>query len=750
MAHGTAMSIKPTSRVLQFASYTFDASLFEILTTLMIGGCVCVPNEFDRMNNITTFINQMKVDVALLTPSFVQLIQPSDIPRLRTLILGGEAMSKSQLSIWADKVNLINAYGPSECSVVVAVNPNMTPTANPTNIGLRLDRCWIVDPQNHHRLAPIGSMGELLVEGPTLARGYLNDEHKTAEAFIKNPKWSKSEIYQYPGIASERRMYKTGDLVKISSDNTGEMIFLGRKDTQAKVNGQRLEIGEIEHHLKADEAVQHALVTLPKSGCCAHRLVAMLSLRELATSGLTSDLEIVPWDAASPILLNIQERLRYHLPAYMIPSKWVILRQLPLLPSGKLDRRQIISFVEEMTDEVHAKISVVEDTTTASLSSSGIERQLQEIWGHVLNLSPKHIGLSQSFLHLGGDSISAMQVMARCRSEGMGVTVQDIIQSKSISDLALHVNLAEQVTYEGDDAQEFDLSPIQQLYFNCVERNWAQFNQSVLLRSSRKLSSEEVIRIFNAVVKEHSMLRARFRKDGTGNWRQRISTDVSGSCRFRAHTITTTAGMQPYIEDSQRSLDIQKGPVIAVNLFNIGPSDTQLFIAAHHLVIDLVSWRIILQDLEDLLHFGTLRAHSSLPFQMWCRLQLENAQEQNAKQLLPHKEVPKADLAYWGMIDKPNVHGDVVSEAIDFDNETTTALLASCHQSLQTDVVDVLLAAILWSFPHAFPARETPLAVYNEGHGREPWEAKLDLSRTVGWFTTLSPAYLPAEGRTGK
>lgn len=744
------MSIKSTSRVLQFASYTFDASMFEILTTLMVGGCVCVPNDFDRLNNITTVINQMEVNVALLTPSFAQLIQPADVPRLSTLILGGEAMSKSQLSIWAGKVNLVNAYGPSECSVIVAVKPNMTSSTHPANIGRRLDRCWIVDARNHHRLAPIGSVGELLVEGPTLARGYLNSEQKTTEAFIKNPKWCASRLYQYPGMGPERRMYKTGDLVKVCSDITGEMIFLGRRDTQAKVNGQRLELDEVEHHLNADGAVQHVSVALPKSGPCAKHLVAVLSLQELATTGEIRGLQVISWDVASQSLMKIQERLRDHLPPYMIPSKWVVLRQLPLQPSGKLDRRQIISFVDGMSDEVHAKISVATDNVKPSQASSSIERQLQAIWAHVLNLSPDSVGLNQSFLHLGGDSISAMQVMARCRSDNMGVTVQDIIRSKSISDLASHVRLAEQVSYEGEDAHEFDLSPIQQLYFSCVGSKWQQFNQSVLLRPSRKISSEDVTRAFNAIIKAHSMLRARFRKDGMGNWKQRITTDVSGSYRFRARNVSTTARMKSCIEDSQKSLDIIKGPLVAVELFNAGTSDTQLFIAAHHLVIDVVSWRIILQDLEDLINVGTLKAQGSLPFQAWCRLQVENAQQQNALQVLPHKGVPVADLDYWGMMGKPNLYGDVVSEDIDFDSETTTMLLASCHQSLQTDAVDVLLASILQSFRHAFPARDSAPAIYNEGHGREPWDSKLDLSRTVGWFTTLCPVFLPTEAGNGK
>lgn len=740
-----------TSRVLQFSSYTFDVSLIEILTTLMIGGTVCVPSEFDRMNNLAAVMEQMEVNIALLTPTLAQLVKPSDVPHLRTLVLGGEAMSKSLVSTWTGKVNLVNSYGPSECSVVATVNTEMTVASSPANIGTPLDRCWVVDPRNHHRLAPIGSVGELLVEGPTLARGYLNNETKTAESFIKNPRWAT--VGRYHGLpTTNRRMYKTGDLVKVCSDATGAMMYLGRKDTQAKVNGQRLELDEVEHYLNADDAVQHVLVALPKSGCCAKRLVAVLSLQELCTAPAGShQLQIVLSKAASSIISDVQSRLRDRLPAYMIPSKWVVLQKLPLLTSGKLDRRQVISFLENMSDEIHDEISAVETYEVSSKPSeaSGIERQLQLVWAHVLNRTPERVGLNQPFLHLGGDSILAMQVMARCRSEGMGVTVQDIIRSKSITDLASRVSLPEQITYEGEDAHEFDLSPIQQLYFTCVGSNVAQFNQSVLLRLARKPTAEEVTRAVNALVKAHSMLRARFRKDGTGNWRQRITSDVPGSYRFKTHNIMSAARTESRIEDSQKCLDVQRGPILALDLFNIKEGDVQLFITAHHLVIDLVSWRIILQDLEDFFHSGRLISRGSLPFQSWCRLQSTNAQHQNKEVVLPHYEAATADLDYWGMTDKPNVYGDVLSEGIEINSKTTSEMLAGCHDSLKTDTVDVLLAVLLQAYRNTFSDRLTPPTIYNESHGREPWETKLDLSRTVGWFTSLCPVYLPKEFTTG-
>jgi acyl-coenzyme A synthetase/AMP-(fatty) acid ligase len=401
--HGPALLIRPKSRVLQFASYTFDASLVEILTTLIVGGCVCVPDEYSRLNAMADVINNMKVDTAILTPSIAQMIDPSDVPGLRTLILAGEAMSPSHISTWGHKVDLVNGYGPSECSVVSAAKAHISVGTSPTNIGRGMGPCWIVDPINHDRLVPIGAVGELLVEGPTLARGYLNNERKTSESFIKNPKWTVADMSH--SATQERRMYKTGDLVKYDPNDSGEMIYIGRKDHQAKLHGQRLELEEVEHHLNGDLAVRHGLVTLPAAGNCAKKLVAVLSLQALPVSTPTSgDLDMIDSSTASEHLVEIRERLGAHLPMYMIPSIWLVLRNLPLLASGKLDRRHIEQFVESMSDDTYQRIAAVGTPGSSNgLEMTNIERRLQIIWGNVLNLPREKIGLNCSFINLVSD-----------------------------------------------------------------------------------------------------------------------------------------------------------------------------------------------------------------------------------------------------------------------------------------------------------------------------------------------------------
>jgi len=584
-------------------------------------------------------------------------------------------------------------------------------------------------------------VGELVMEGPILAQGYLKNEAKTSEVFIENPLWA----CEPSSGATSRRMYRTGDKVKYAFD--GSLIFCGRADNQAKLHGQRLELSEIEHHLKNDASVQHVLATIPKEGFCKKRLVTVLSLQEVAaTNAPTNGFQVVVREASSFYLSGIRDRLCEHLPAYMIPSNWVVVHTLPLLPSGKLDRRKIEKWVEEMIPETYHQISDIEEDEKM-VEITAVEQQLRQIWGKALNLPPNQIGIHQSFLHLGGDSISAMQVMSSCRSAGLGVTVQDIIRSKSISQLALCVTLPEEVSNTPELVDEaFGLSPIQSLFFECVGDRWAHFNQSVMLRFAKVLDRNVVREAIQTLVKYYSMLRANFFKNDLGVWQQRVHPETSSSHSFQYRAIRREQ-LSALIQESQESMDIENGPLFAVNLLNVEGEPTEyLSIVAHHLIIDVVSWRIILQDLEDMLGSGNLKLEQPLPFQTWSRLQFDNAQNPVPQSLIL-KEAPVADLSYWGMESKSNVYGDTIEAGFEIDADTSLLLLGACHESMQTEPVDIFLAAVLQSFRNVFSDRLEVPAVYNEGHGREPWaNSKVDLSRTVGWFTTMCPVFLPASG----
>lgn len=337
LAHGRALLVSRNSRVFQYAAFTFDVSMMDIFTTLICGGCVCMPSEEDRMGSFTSVMSRMRVNWALFTPSVASLFTPEDVPTLKTLVYGGEAVKQENVSRWVGKVRLFNCYGPAECGAC-AIGEFIRSDSRPANVGRHFggELCWVVDPENHDRLLPVGAAGELVVEGPTLARGYLNDLGKTQAAFIKSPAWP-----QGAGSKRPRRVYKTGDLVRQNSDGT--LDFVGRKDLQVKVRGQRVEIGEVEHHMCTDPDIALSVVARPEAGPYAHTLVGVLQL--ISRLGVSkAEMEL---DHLSPeqVLASgfdhgkLRGYLTSKLPAYMVPTHILLITRLPLSVSGKIDRK---------------------------------------------------------------------------------------------------------------------------------------------------------------------------------------------------------------------------------------------------------------------------------------------------------------------------------------------------------------------------------------------------------------------------
>lgn len=433
--HGKALLIKATSRVLQFASYSFDAVLVEILTTLTNGGCVCVPSDEERSNDLINFINHHNVNHAVITPSLARLLRPESIPGLQTLVLAGEAMTREDLLTWS-RVELVNGYGPSECSVCVAAS-NMNLHSDPALIGSAVGgRNWIVDPNDHNRLTPIGCIGELLVEGHTLAREYLNNSERTSEAFIESPAWALSD---HAVLSSgRRRFYKTGDLVQYKDDGTPAMVFVGRKDQQIKLNGQRIELADIEYNFKramplaADIAVE--LVSRP-SGKALTAFICMHSAKasgDHESKALGMDLAEDMSSALRQELVRATRAMESSLPLYMIPTVFVPLRTMPLNLSGKLNRAHLVQLASQLD---LSRYSLSDAKKTAP--STEMEVSLHRIWVKILNAStPQSIGVEDHFFRVGGDSIAAMKLASAVQSMGLSLNVADIFRSPVLKDMA--------------------------------------------------------------------------------------------------------------------------------------------------------------------------------------------------------------------------------------------------------------------------------------------------------------------------
>lgn len=413
-AFEAATLMKSTSRVLQFSSLSFDAAMMEIFTTLTCGACVCVPSEEERLRDIAKAICQMGVSWMLLTPSVASLVDPATVPCLQVLVCGGEAMSQDVLKKWANRVELINAYGPTESAVIATVSTRVS-DHSPSCIGYGISATltWVVDSDNDDRLSPLGAVGELALEGPTLARGYLNDAQKTVESFVENPAWTAS----FTSLTSlPRRIYKTGDLVRYNPD--GSLEYIGRKDNNVKLHGQRMDLGEIEHRLNIDPRVRRVMVLLPKTGLCQQRLIAVLSLSSLSTETAvlaSSTCELVRDEtrlkAAYSELVEVQNRLAGQLPSYMLPQTWSVVESLPMLVSGKLDRRRVKDWIENISEAAYEQIMEAKQDGECTTETTVIMKTLQEIWAVVLDLPIERVDLNRSFLSLGAGSLTLRNML---------------------------------------------------------------------------------------------------------------------------------------------------------------------------------------------------------------------------------------------------------------------------------------------------------------------------------------------------
>lgn len=743
-AHGTALNINPQSRVLQFASHVFDISIQDMFTTIMRGGCICVPSEDERRDDVPGAIQRMNVNWACLTPTVAALFKPSSVPSLRTLTLAGEALSSIVVKIWDGSVDLNNCYGPAESTIYCSWNGAVGKSQSASNIGTGLSSLlWVVDPTDHHRLLPLGCIGELLIEGPLLARGYLNDEEKTNAAFIWDPTWSRCNSSD----ATPRRMYKTGDLVRYNSD--GSLDYLGRKDSQVKIHGQRLELGEIEYHLNSDVNIKNSIVLLPKKGPGNKTLVAIIAFKQADIEEITENstaITVVQDDGTKTEKLRLADQLATQLPSYMVPTSWIIIHALPLNTSGKLDRAKIAKWLEDMQVEVYLQATETHvDSQSRAGPTTTMDHQLQSLVGRVLNLPTAQIGFDRSFQRLGGDSITAMQLVSRSRSEGILLRVQDILRARSLTDLALiaKFNFGSSISRDDEVDKEFGLTPVQQLYFQLAKGEPNQFNQSFFLRLTQHTQTQDISRAVESLVLQHSMLRARFvRKQGRDEeWKQLISKDISKSFRFRQHDLRDRSTLASILQDSQTAIDPIQGPIFVVDLLNINGDGQFLFLVAHHLVIDLVSWRVILHDLEEILSTGSLRSKKPFPFQSWAKYQAEYASKSLDPTVVLTYDVEPADFGYWGMADKINPYSDVKSESFTLDPTTTELLLGVCQDALATEPIEIFMASLVHSFSQTFKDRSAP-TLFTESHGREPWVPEIDVSDTVGWFTTMAPLFV--------
>ncbi|MGH3846208.1 MAG: amino acid adenylation domain-containing protein, partial [Pseudonocardiaceae bacterium] len=714
------LGVDDRSRVLQFASLSFDASFWELCMGLLSGArlVLAAADQLLPGPQLCALAQREQVTHVTLPPTALAVLPADGLPPTTTVTVAGEACSPELVATWSPGRRMINAYGPTETTVCATMSvplPAGTSTAPPIGSPVTNTQVYVLDAWLQP--VPVGVIGELYVAGAGLARGYLGRAGLTAARFVADP-------FGGPG----ERMYRTGDLVRWAPD--GELRYLGRADEQVKIRGFRIELGEIESVLQAHPDVTQVVVIAREDVPGIKRLVAYL------VSGADH----------TPVPAELRAHVGQALPDYMVPALFVMLDELPLSPTGKVDRKAL-----------PAPDQLVEPAAEYVAPRTETERILAHVWAQALGVD--RVGVEDNFFELGGDSILSIQVVSRARAAGVRVTTKDIFFAQTVAAVAAGVGV--DAVSEPDDvvvAGPAPLTPIQRWFFTTYGA-LAHFNQSFAVELVADLDSDALSAAVDAVVAHHPALRMRF-SQRDGEWFQDIAEPgavVLERCDLAGVTPGSEGDQRVVLERvalaAQSSLDIANGPVMRAVLFSFGSGQRPvLFIACHHLVVDGVSWRILLGDL----HVAYQQICNGDPavlepvgtaFTQWAHRLTGHVQAGGldgdrgywsalAQQALAHDAPPDLPTTRAGT----NTAASSRTVVADLSRDETDALLHRVPGVYRTQINDVLLSALGWVLAE-WTGRDRVLIAL-EGHGREEIVPGVELSRTVGWFTSQFPVVL--------
>ncbi|MCE0460111.1 non-ribosomal peptide synthetase [Pseudomonas uvaldensis] len=717
--------MRPDDCELHFYSINFDAATERLLVPLLSGAQVVLraQGQWDAQD-ICELIRKQGVNVLGFTPSYGSQLaqwlasQGQTLP-VRMCITGGEALTGEHLQRIRAAFTpalFFNAYGPTEtvvmplaCLAPEQLEEGAGSVPIGSVVGARV--AYILDADL--ALVPQGATGELYVGGAGLAQGYHQRPGMTAERFVADPFGTDGG-----------RLYRTGDLVRQRAD--GLVEYLGRIDHQVKIRGFRIELGEIETRLLEHAAVREAVVLA----------LDMPGGKQLAAY-LVTDVAAQEADQQAILREALKTHLKAQLPDYMVPTHLILLASMPLTANGKLDRRALPAPDPELNRQHYVA------------PSNALEQILATIWCEVLNVG--QVGLNDNFFELGGDSILSIQVVSRARQQGIHFTPRDLFQHQTVQTLAAVATRSEQVSAEqGLLSGESGLTPIQHWFFERPIPHRQHWNQALLLEPATTLDPQSLEQALRAVFQQHDALRLGF-DEAAGHWRAE-HRPVSDAALLQSLSVESLEHCEVLFEQAQRSLDLSGGPLLRAVLVQVPDGRQRLLIVIHHLVVDAVSWRVLMEDLQIVYRQISAGQEALLPaktspFRDWAaRLQAYAGSESLREELGGWQErLSGAAVALpcahpdGGLQER---HGQTVS--VRLDAERTRQLLQQAPSAYRTQVNDLLLTALARALCR-WSGHESAL-VQLEGHGREALFDDLDLTRTVGWFTSVYPVRLSPSG----
>ncbi len=702
--HLKAFQIGEEDRVSQFYAFAFDSSLFEIFAALLSGATLIMATReiIEDAALFAEYLESHEVTLLTLPPIYLNALDRKRLGAVRTILTAGDVARVEDALHYGGTGVYFNSYGPTEAAVCAShfrVREER-PLGPRVPIGKAISNTAMFLMDQALRPVATGLAGEICISGAGLARGYLNRPDLTAAALAPDP-------YQVGG-----RLYKSGDLGVMLTD--GDIELIGRADQQVKIRGFRIELGEIEAVLSGHERVSQAAVLAKEDASGEKRLVAYLA----PDRGLEAE--------------ELRNHLKARLPEYMVPTFFVFLDQMPLTANGKIDRKALPEPERnaEAGDAYHAPTTDTEST-------------LATIWAEVLGVDRP--GIHDNFFELGGDSILIIQMVARAHAAGIKLVPKQLTEFQTIAELARVAQDASPIQAENEPASgPLPLLPIQHWFFAQKLANPHHYNQSVLLQTPMDLDITALRRAWTDLCRRHDGLRARVVDPGG---EPSLQIDEAGD--ETAFFVEAVDDLEERAAFHQSDFNLETGPLARLVLFqdSLGRS-TRLLIVIHHLLVDGVSWRILVEDFLRLYKAHARGQPPELPPK-------STSLRRWAGELGSYRMEDKAEIAFWERLVErpeprlptdapPNESANKVSSQAkvetSLDAGLTHSLLREAPRAYHTQINDLLLSALLlavsdWSGEHA-------LLLDMESHGREDLIENIDLSRTLGWFTSLYPVYL--------
>lgn len=705
------------SRVLATISLSFDASLGEIFRTLVAGGTLCLARREQLLPGpaLVGLLKERRITTVTLVPSALSVLPADELPDLRTLTVGGEALSDELANRWRQGRRLLNGYGPTETTIGATLALDWASGQKPP-LGRPLPGVVAYVLNEAMERVPLGVPGELYLSGPGVARGYFKRPDLTAERFLQNP------FEQEEGA----RMYRTGDRVCWLRD--GQLDFLGRIDDQVKIRGYRVEPGEVAVVLRRDTRLKDAVVLAQPDAAGTQRLVAYVVPADSQGAGLNA---------------LLREDLKRQLPDYLVPQAFVELERLPLTAHGKVDRKALPNPLLD-SDAFKPQAQYVAPRTH-------MERALADIWADMLRV--EHVGLHDNFFELGGDSILGVRLISRANELGLNLTIQDIYRRQTVAEQAAVVDQSPTLTAEqGLVTGDVPMTPIQQWFFEGGYADPHHFNWAFFVPAPLDMTERHLADALETLWYHHDALRLHFKQDAAGAWSEWIDGDDNPLQPMLIDVPDQTADEQvAFIErcaaQIQPSLDLEHGPLLRCVWFRVPGSRGLLFLVIHHLLIDNISQSVLMEDLVSALRQRRQGAAVQLPaktnaFRQWAQTLGSAARSELVLQELDYWLAvcgPAAAALPRDFVQGRNSRDSTESHVSMLSTEDTLALQAAARR-LKCTVDDLVLTAL--GLAVACWTGNGRVMLNIERHGRDDLGAGLDLSRTVGWFANIAPLVL--------